>query len=330
MARAEWPAFISTVQWMARYKFEVQAKHITARCRPPHCASMENAFARRCPTRLCNRASILSASVPTPSGGRSLGLVLRIVISRGLKNASCAVGANIDHSRKLLTSSDVTTHEVLDVRLVSYGPSQTDNYRQVGNYVGRILKDPPIYGHPILESRVDHQSQDRQGARYNRPIAAAWPRRRGDPIRLLYAQKTQSLLRLPHCCSYIQVVSRAPQANELVSNFPRFARTFSASLRAPSYSCKAPVAQLDRAPDFESGGQGFESLPARQQLFESDSEFLRDFLPVDSRILGAAPGQHATSFQLHLILDREKSSIVWGQLFGHRGTAGLLSQWLRS
>jgi hypothetical protein len=53
-------------------------------------------------------------------------------------------------------------------------------------------------------------------------------------------------------------------------------------------------------------------------------------LPVDSRILGAAPGQHATSFQLHLILDREKSSIVWGQLFGHRGTAGLLSQWLRS
>src|ERR1700674_2750904 len=31
----------------------------------------------------------------------------------------------------------------------------------------------------------------------------------------------------------------------------------------------APVAQLDRAPDFESGGQGFESLPARQQLIEA-------------------------------------------------------------
>jgi hypothetical protein len=27
---------------------------------------------------------------------------------------------------------------------------------------------------------------------------------------------------------------------------------------------QAPVAQLDRAPDFESGGQGFESLPAHQ------------------------------------------------------------------
>src|SRR5262249_5529585 len=59
--------------------------------------------------------SIWSASVPTPSGGRSLDLVLRIVISRGLKSASCGVGGNIDHSRKLLTSSDVTTDEALDV-----------------------------------------------------------------------------------------------------------------------------------------------------------------------------------------------------------------------
>ena len=27
----------------------------------------------------------------------------------------------------------------------------------------------------------------------------------------------------------------------------------------------APVAQLDRAPDYESGGREFESLPARQK-----------------------------------------------------------------
>ena len=32
---------------------------------------------------------------------------------------------------------------------------------------------------------------------------------------------------------------------------------------AAQVRAKAPVAQLDRAPDFESGGQGFESLPAR-------------------------------------------------------------------
>ena len=32
----------------------------------------------------------------------------------------------------------------------------------------------------------------------------------------------------------------------------------------------APVAQLDRAPDYESGGQEFESLRARQQ-FQADT-----------------------------------------------------------
>src|SRR5262245_66083444 len=41
----------------------------------------------------------------------------------------------------------------------------------------------------------------------------------------------------------------------------RFLRKADANWYYPS---KAPVAQLDRAPDFESGGQGFESLPARQ------------------------------------------------------------------
>ena len=30
--------------------------------------------------------------------------------------------------------------------------------------------------------------------------------------------------------------------------------------------CEAPVAQLDRAPDYESGGQEFESLRARHHL----------------------------------------------------------------
>src|SRR5664279_260927 len=35
-------------------------------------------------------------------------------------------------------------------------------------------------------------------------------------------------------------------------------------LRGTTQNPQAPVAQLDRAPDFESGGQGFESLPARQ------------------------------------------------------------------
>src|SRR5438477_12411796 len=34
---------------------------------------------------------------------------------------------------------------------------------------------------------------------------------------------------------------------------------------------QAPVAQLDRAPEYESGGREFESLRARQFLFEHDA-----------------------------------------------------------
>ena len=44
--------------------------------------------------------------------------------------------------------------------------------------------------------------------------------------------------------------------------------------RHPS-STEAPVAQLDRAPDFESGGQGFESLPARHPSPQEFSEMSR-------------------------------------------------------
>jgi hypothetical protein len=42
----------------------------------------------------------------------------------------------------------------------------------------------------------------------------------------------------------------------------------------PEMSAKnAPVAQLDRAPDYESGGQEFESLRARQQFIETKLYF---------------------------------------------------------
>ena len=34
-----------------------------------------------------------------------------------------------------------------------------------------------------------------------------------------------------------------------------------------SVVCQAPVAQLDRAPDYESGGWGFKSLRARQPFY---------------------------------------------------------------
>ena len=43
----------------------------------------------------------------------------------------------------------------------------------------------------------------------------------------------------------------------------------------------ALVAQLDRAPDFESGGQGFESLPARQ--FPNSSPINRNLITLRAR-----------------------------------------------
>jgi hypothetical protein len=52
----------------------------------------------------------------------------------------------------------------------------------------------------------------------------------------------------------------------------------------------APVAQLDRAPDYESGGQEFESLRARHQLIDIDSEFLRDFCRLDIAFVGGSTG----------------------------------------
>lgn len=45
-----------------------------------------------------------------------------------------------------------------------------------------------------------------------------------------------------------------------------------------SMACCAPVAQLDRAPDYESGGQEFESLRARQIFHGSWTTVSKRFL----------------------------------------------------
>ena len=60
---------------------------------------------------------------------------------------------------------------------------------------------------------------------------------------------------------------------------------------------RAPVAQLDRAPDYESGGQEFESLRARQQRIDCTAPFLRYFLSLDiSLALGSTGAAQELDF----------------------------------
>src|SRR5262249_8141985 len=68
-------------------------------------------------------------------------------------------------------------------------------------------------------------------------------------------------------------------------------------VRTSSYPSRAPVAQLDRAPDYESGGQEFESLRARQLALFMPQWSLRAQMPMkkssvvhsDPDILGGTP-----------------------------------------
>jgi hypothetical protein len=64
---------------------------------------------------------------------------------------------------------------------VSYGGNVAESYRLAGIYVGRILRETSRpAGSGGHQSRIDHQSQDRQDAGHYLPTVAPRPRRRGN------------------------------------------------------------------------------------------------------------------------------------------------------
>jgi hypothetical protein len=74
---------------------------------------------------------------------------------------------------------------------------------------------------------------------------------------------------------------------------------------------QAPVAQLDRAPDYESGGQEFESLRARHQLVDFDSEFLRDFRPVTFYFCGSTGATRAKGSDVVSVWPFAPKGMLW-------------------
>jgi hypothetical protein len=76
----------------------------------------------------------------------------------------------------------------------------------------------------------------------------------------------------------------------------------------------APVAQLDRAPDYESGGQEFESLRARHSLAEFDSELAGDFFALDEPrwrgCIKVTPKTHSTPARGAMVARRPKQIAI--------------------
>src|SRR6266540_664512 len=84
----------------------------------------------------------------------------------------------------------------------------------------------------------------------------------------------RQILRSPPCQAGPERVAKA-----LFRDRPSRHRTHPGPLKPKCTSENAPVAQLDRAPDYESGGQEFESLRARHFGTKLGTPKPADFAP---------------------------------------------------
>ena len=80
--------------------------------------------------------------------------------------------------------------------LFSYGHNLVDEYRQMGVYAGRIsrVRSLPIFLWYSQQVRVRHQPKDSKDARPDYSSIAAYYRRRGDRITMLFAAVRQSAI----------------------------------------------------------------------------------------------------------------------------------------
>ena len=141
------------------------------------------------------RAMGLQIKVFNASTIREIDAAFALLCASGATPSSSA-GDSFFNSRRVQLANLTVRHalpaaysqrEIVEAGgLMSYGSNILDAYRQIGVYVGRILKGAKPADLPVRavdQVRAGHQRPDRQDARPHRAAEAARARRRGDRMK---------------------------------------------------------------------------------------------------------------------------------------------------